>query len=83
MRKPIVAPDLGAEAPVLNLWLARPGDRVYAGDRVIEMLLDAATVDVSAPCSGRLGERLAWPADRLEPGQVLGYIETEDDHEPG
>jgi pyruvate/2-oxoglutarate dehydrogenase complex dihydrolipoamide acyltransferase (E2) component len=78
MRKPIIAPDLGTEAPVLNLWFARPGEVVYAGDRVIEVLLAAATVDLSAPCSGRLAERLAWPTDRLEPGQVLGYIETEE-----
>jgi pyruvate/2-oxoglutarate dehydrogenase complex dihydrolipoamide acyltransferase (E2) component len=78
MRKPIVTPDLGAAA-VLNLWLARPGDRVYAGDRVVEVLLGAATVDVSAPCSGRLTEKLAWPTDQLAAGQVLGYIETEDE----
>jgi pyruvate/2-oxoglutarate dehydrogenase complex dihydrolipoamide acyltransferase (E2) component len=78
MRKPIVTPDLGA-TPVLNLWLARPGDVVYAGDRVVEVLLGAATVDVSAPCSGRLAEKLAWPAEQLAAGQVLGYIETQDE----
>jgi pyruvate/2-oxoglutarate dehydrogenase complex dihydrolipoamide acyltransferase (E2) component len=79
MREPIVAPDLGTAAPVLNLWFAQPGEAVYAGDRVVEVLLGAATVDLSAPCSGRLAERLAWPRDRLAPGQVLGYIETDEE----
>lgn len=80
MRRAIVAPDLRAAAPVLSLWFARPGERVYAGDRVAEILLDGATFEVSAPCSGRLAEALAYPADPLTPGQVLGYIE--DDEQP-
>ncbi len=79
MRKPIITPDLGTAAPVLNLWFARPGEEVYAGDRVVEVLLGGATVDLSAPCSGRLAEKLAWPTDPLAPGQVLGYIETDDE----
>jgi pyruvate/2-oxoglutarate dehydrogenase complex dihydrolipoamide acyltransferase (E2) component len=79
MRKPILTPDLGTAAPVLNLWFARPGEAVYAGDRVVEVLLGSATVDLSAPCSGHLAEKLAYPTDRLEAGQVLGYIETQED----
>jgi pyruvate/2-oxoglutarate dehydrogenase complex dihydrolipoamide acyltransferase (E2) component len=79
MREPIVTPDLGPAALVLNLWFARPGEIVYAGDRVVEVLLGAATVDLSAPCSGRLAEKLAYPLDPLAAGQVLGYIETEDE----
>jgi pyruvate/2-oxoglutarate dehydrogenase complex dihydrolipoamide acyltransferase (E2) component len=81
MRKPIVAPDLGVAAPILNLWLANPGEELYAGDRVVEVLAGVATIDVSAPCSGRLAERLARPSDQLAPGQVLGYIETDADEE--
>jgi len=76
MRRPIVTPDLGPADPVLNHWFARPGEVVYAGDRVVEVLLGSATVDLSAPCTGHLAERLAWPSDHLAPGQVLGYIET-------
>ncbi len=77
MRKAIVVPELGAAAPQLSLWYARPGEQVYAGDRVVELLLGAATFDVAAPCSGRLVERSAWPADRVQAGQVLGYIEDD------
>jgi pyruvate/2-oxoglutarate dehydrogenase complex dihydrolipoamide acyltransferase (E2) component len=79
MRKPIVTPDLGDAAAILNLWFVRPGEQLYAGDRLVELVLGAATVDVSAPCSGRLAERLAGPFDQLAPGHVLGFIETDDE----
>ena len=76
MRSPIVLPDLGGPV-VLSIWLARPGDRVYAGDRVVEVLLEGATFDVPAPVDGLLVETLAWPDDVLKPGQVLGQVEAE------
>jgi len=41
-------------------------------------LIAGATVDVSAPASGRLVEKLVWPDEAVTPGQVLGYIEEED-----
>ena len=78
MRSPIVLPDLGGGPVVLSVWLARPGERVYAGDRVVEVLLEGATFDVPAPVDGRLAEKLAWPDDVLVAGQVLGQVETED-----
>jgi pyruvate/2-oxoglutarate dehydrogenase complex dihydrolipoamide acyltransferase (E2) component len=79
MRKPIVVPDLGVPAPLVSLWYARPGERVHTGDRLVELLLGSATFDVGAPCTGRLVEKAAWPQDLVAAGQVLGYIEPEDD----
>jgi pyruvate/2-oxoglutarate dehydrogenase complex dihydrolipoamide acyltransferase (E2) component len=78
MRKAIVVPDLGAGASRVSIWYARPGERLYAGDRVVELLLGTATFDVAAPCSGALVERAAWPDDTVTAGQVLGYIEEEE-----
>ncbi len=77
MRKAIVVPEVGVAAPQLSVWYARPGEQVYAGDRVVELLLGAATFDIAAPCSGRLVERSAWPHDHVAAGQVLGYIEED------
>ena len=74
MRKPVLMPDLGAPA-TLSVWFASPGDAVYAGDRLVEVLVGGATFDVSSPVSGRLAEKSAWPDDALTPGQVLGVIE--------
>ena len=77
MRSPIVAPDIGKPAPVLNLWFVRPGDQVYAGDRVVELLLEAPLSNVAAPETGVLAGMEVRPGVRLAPGQVLGWIEKE------
>jgi pyruvate/2-oxoglutarate dehydrogenase complex dihydrolipoamide acyltransferase (E2) component len=75
MHKPIVMPNLGASTAVVSVWYVNPGERVYAGDRVVEVLVGAATVDVSSPATGVLAEKWAYPDDRLAPGQVLGLVD--------
>ncbi len=77
MRSPVVLPDLGASPVRLSLWFAAPGETVFAGDRLVEVVVAGATFDVSAPATGRLVERLAWPRDLLTPGQVLGVVESD------
>jgi pyruvate/2-oxoglutarate dehydrogenase complex dihydrolipoamide acyltransferase (E2) component len=77
MRKAIVLPDLGAAPVLLSVWLADTGDEVWAGDRLVEVRVNGATFDVSAPATGRLAEKLALPDDPLSPGQVLGLVEVE------
>jgi pyruvate/2-oxoglutarate dehydrogenase complex dihydrolipoamide acyltransferase (E2) component len=77
MRTPVLLPDLGAAPVQLSLWFAHPGDRVFEGERLVEVLTAGATFDVSAPATGRLVEHNAWPRDVLTPGQVLGVVEAE------
>jgi pyruvate/2-oxoglutarate dehydrogenase complex dihydrolipoamide acyltransferase (E2) component len=77
MRSPILMPDVGGAMPALNLWFAQPGDRVYSGDRLVELLLDGATFDVSSPVDGRLAEKTARPGEHLIPGQILGWIDKD------
>jgi pyruvate/2-oxoglutarate dehydrogenase complex dihydrolipoamide acyltransferase (E2) component len=76
MRTEVRLPELGAAPVHLSLWYATPGDLVYSGDRLVEVLAAGATFDVSAPVTGRLIERHAWPRDLLQPGQVLGVVES-------
>jgi pyruvate/2-oxoglutarate dehydrogenase complex dihydrolipoamide acyltransferase (E2) component len=76
MQAPIVLPELGAAPAVLSVWFADPGDEVYEGDRLVEILVRGATFDVAAPATGRLTEKRAWPNDRLTTGQVLGLVEV-------
>jgi pyruvate/2-oxoglutarate dehydrogenase complex dihydrolipoamide acyltransferase (E2) component len=78
MRRPIILPDLGARGAVLSLWFVDPGDQVYAGDRVVELLAGGATFDVASPATGCFIERLALPDDPLTPGQILGIVEEEE-----
>jgi pyruvate/2-oxoglutarate dehydrogenase complex dihydrolipoamide acyltransferase (E2) component len=77
MREPIVVPDLGAPKMVLSVWYVKPGEVVFAGDRVAELLLGSATFDIAAPCAGKLVEQCASPAERLTAGQIIGLIEIE------
>ncbi len=75
MREPLLAPDLGAAAVVVSVWYVKPGEPVFAGDRVVELLLGSATFDVAAPASGTLVEQCALPRERVTAGQVLGYLQ--------
>lgn len=75
MSVPILMPELGVPRATLSLWFVEEGFPVEEGDRLVEILAGAATFDVSAPASGRLVQRFAFPDDALVAGQVLGYIE--------
>lgn len=74
---PIALPDLGTSQATVSLWHVRPGDRVFEGDRVVEVSIPGAIVDVPAPTDGVLVECLALAGDRLTPGQMLGLIQEE------
>jgi pyruvate/2-oxoglutarate dehydrogenase complex dihydrolipoamide acyltransferase (E2) component len=80
MRTSITLPEIGVQPGkgiTLSAWYALPGDLVFEGDRLVEVLTDGATFDVNAPATGCLVERLALARDVLQPGQVLGVVETE------
>ena len=83
MHTPITLPELGLPEgrPItLSVWYAGPGEFVFEGDRLVEVLTDGATFDVPSPATGMLVERLAYPRDVLRPGQVLGVVEAEDEN---
>ena len=63
----------------LTLWFAAPGDDVFAGDRLAEVLVAGASFDVSSPATGRLLEQHARPRDVVTAGQVLGVVEGEEE----
>jgi pyruvate/2-oxoglutarate dehydrogenase complex dihydrolipoamide acyltransferase (E2) component len=68
------------------VWYADPGETVFEGDRLVEVLVDGATFDVASPATGKLIEKRAYTKDRLQTGQVLGVVEAEvednDNHYP-
>jgi pyruvate/2-oxoglutarate dehydrogenase complex dihydrolipoamide acyltransferase (E2) component len=73
----LVVPDLGLGAvPLsLSLWLVAEGQRVAAGDRVVELCAGAATIDLEAPCGGRIVAILRDEDDPVAPGDVLAEFE--------
>jgi pyruvate/2-oxoglutarate dehydrogenase complex dihydrolipoamide acyltransferase (E2) component len=77
MREPIIVPDLGWPNVVLSVWYVKPGEQVYAGDRLVELLLGSATFDITASCAGTLLEQGVGPAEHLTAGQVIGFLDSE------
>jgi pyruvate/2-oxoglutarate dehydrogenase complex dihydrolipoamide acyltransferase (E2) component len=74
MRTPVLLPDLGAQPVTCSLWLVGIDEPVREGERLVEVLVEGAAFNVSAPTTGRLVERRAEPREVLTPGQVLGVI---------
>lgn len=79
MEMDVILPDLAAEPVRLSVWFADEGEPVFAGDRLVEVLLDGATFDVAAPATGRLLTKRALPNAELRAGQVLGVVQVEED----
>jgi pyruvate/2-oxoglutarate dehydrogenase complex dihydrolipoamide acyltransferase (E2) component len=77
-RRPITLPELGTPHATFSLWYVQLGDPVYEGDRVAEVLIPGATIDVSATASGLLVEKHVQANDPLSAGHVLGEIEATD-----
>lgn len=81
-RVAIHLPELGSDPILLSAWFAEVGDPVFVGDRLVEVLVQGATFDVSAPATGRLLEKQAHRTDRLAAGQILGLLEIEEGSDP-
>ena len=75
---PIIMPQLGesiAEAAVIN-FLVQPGQRVEAGQDLIEVETNKASMTVTAPCGGSVKNFSAQLNESYIVGAVLGEIET-------
>jgi len=75
---PIIMPQLGesiAEATIIN-FLVQPGAEVEAGQDVIEVETNKATMAVATPCRGRVQDYLAQVNESYAVGAVLGYLEA-------
>lgn len=76
-RARLAVPDFGlSHAPVaVSLWLVAEGKQVTAGERVVELVAGAATIDLEAPLDGRLVAILRDEDDPVAPGEVLAEFE--------
>ena len=71
-------PQLGesiAEATVINLLVA-VGDQVQADQDIVEVETNKATMNVTAPCPGRVEKFLIKVNESYPVGAVLGYLEA-------
>jgi pyruvate/2-oxoglutarate dehydrogenase complex dihydrolipoamide acyltransferase (E2) component len=75
---PIIMPQLGesiAEAAIIN-FLVKPGDSVEAGQDIIEVETNKASMTVTSPCGGRIEKITAQMNESYAVGAVLGQIEA-------
>jgi pyruvate/2-oxoglutarate dehydrogenase complex dihydrolipoamide acyltransferase (E2) component len=75
---PIIMPQLGesiAEAAIIN-FLVKPGDSVEAGQDIIEVETNKASMTVTSPCGGRIEKITAQMNKSYAVGAVLGQIEA-------
>ena len=74
----ITAPADQAEGTemVVGTWFKNVGDAVTQNEPLLEISTDKVTVEIAAPATGVLREILKSPEQAIEPGEVLGRIET-------
>lgn len=79
MRERIVVPPLGEGAGqvVVDHWHVRVGERVHAGQVLLELETDKASYEVRALVDGRLEARHLESGDTASEGDVLGSILVE------
>jgi 2-oxoglutarate dehydrogenase E2 component (dihydrolipoamide succinyltransferase) len=72
-------PELGIDdqAIVASLWHVRRGSRVVEGDSLLEVRCGSVAVDLPAPVSGTVVQRLVREDDRVATGQRLAVIEVD------
>jgi pyruvate/2-oxoglutarate dehydrogenase complex dihydrolipoamide acyltransferase (E2) component len=75
----IVMPQFGEtveEEITVSRWLKSVGDRVEAGEAILEIETDKATLAVEAADSGKLAQIVKETGEVVKPGTVIGYLEN-------
>jgi 2-oxoglutarate dehydrogenase E2 component (dihydrolipoamide succinyltransferase) len=61
---------------VVSTWFKSVGDEVTENEPLLEISTDKVNMEVAAPASGRLAEIVKNEGDSIEPGEVLGRLDT-------
>ena len=74
--------DQTTETVALTVWLKREGDLVQAGEAVCEIETAKATVEITAPASGRLRKILIQAGAQVPPHTVVALIAADGEPVP-
>lgn len=61
---------------VVSTWFKSIGDDVTENEPLLEISTDKVNMEVAAPASGRLVEIVKNDGEQVEPGEVLGRVDT-------
>jgi 2-oxoglutarate dehydrogenase E2 component (dihydrolipoamide succinyltransferase) len=72
----IIVPQLAESVTegTIAAWLKQPGDKINAGDYIVELETDKVNVEINADTAGILKEVLKQPGDTVQVGEVIAYI---------
>jgi pyruvate/2-oxoglutarate dehydrogenase complex dihydrolipoamide acyltransferase (E2) component len=75
----IVMPQFGEtveEEITISAWLKTVGEAVQAGEGLLEVETDKATLSVEAADSGKLARIVKEAGEAVKPGTIIGYLES-------
>ncbi|MCX7415525.1 MAG: lipoyl domain-containing protein [Planctomycetia bacterium] len=77
----LLVPDVGMDGRelMLSLWLVPEGTRVLEGDRVVELVCGAATIDLESPVCGRLVRQLVGEDFPVSAGTAIAEFLSADE----
>jgi pyruvate/2-oxoglutarate dehydrogenase complex dihydrolipoamide acyltransferase (E2) component len=80
VRKEVIMPKVGLdmEEGTIITWLKEVGDRVEAGEPLIEIETDKATTEIQAAVTGTLVEIMVEEGETVAIGEVIGWIEADE-----
>ncbi len=61
---------------VVSTWFKSVGDEVTENEPLLEISTDKVNMEVAAPASGRLVEIVKNDGEQVEPGELLGRVDT-------
>jgi len=73
----VMIPQIGESITSVFIarWLKKPGEMVQAGDAIVELDSDKASMEVPSPTAGVLTEALAEEGDEIDIGAVVARID--------
>jgi pyruvate/2-oxoglutarate dehydrogenase complex dihydrolipoamide acyltransferase (E2) component len=71
-------PGMGTEEGTVVRWLKAPGDKIVAGEPLVEIEFEKATQEIEAPVSGRLSVILAAENETVPVNTAIAEIECAD-----
>ncbi|MGA9402862.1 lipoyl domain-containing protein [Haladaptatus sp.] len=66
---------MDVEEAVVSNWFVSEGSRIEEGDTIAEIQIEKVSVDVPAPATGELMERLVDENEEFERGDALARIQ--------
>ncbi len=60
----------------LGAWMIKAGESICENEPLVEISTDKVTLEIASPATGVLLEMLHVEGDKVEPGELLGRIET-------